>query len=52
MGITTRAAVLRASTDVHPFADDPGRPLVLGGVTFEASGAWPDTATRTSSPTP
>jgi 2-C-methyl-D-erythritol 2,4-cyclodiphosphate synthase len=21
--------------DVHPFADDPGRPLVLGGVTFE-----------------
>jgi 2-C-methyl-D-erythritol 2,4-cyclodiphosphate synthase len=21
--------------DVHPFADDPGRPLVLGGVRFE-----------------
>lgn len=21
--------------DVHPFADDPGRPLVLGGVTFD-----------------
>jgi 2-C-methyl-D-erythritol 2,4-cyclodiphosphate synthase len=20
--------------DVHPFADDPGRPLVLGGITF------------------
>jgi 2-C-methyl-D-erythritol 2,4-cyclodiphosphate synthase len=21
--------------DVHPFSDDPGRPLVLGGVTFD-----------------
>jgi 2-C-methyl-D-erythritol 2,4-cyclodiphosphate synthase len=23
--------------DVHPFSDDPARPLVLGGVTFDAS---------------
>jgi 2-C-methyl-D-erythritol 2,4-cyclodiphosphate synthase len=24
--------------DIHPFSDDPGRPLVLGGVTFEGRG--------------
>jgi 2-C-methyl-D-erythritol 2,4-cyclodiphosphate synthase len=23
--------------DVHPFSDDPGRPLILGGVTLEGS---------------
>jgi 2-C-methyl-D-erythritol 2,4-cyclodiphosphate synthase len=23
--------------DVHPFSDDPGRPLVLGGVTFDGA---------------
>ncbi|MEO6987962.1 MAG: 2-C-methyl-D-erythritol 2,4-cyclodiphosphate synthase, partial [Aquihabitans sp.] len=25
--------------DVHPFIDDPARPLVLGGVTFESERA-------------
>jgi 2-C-methyl-D-erythritol 2,4-cyclodiphosphate synthase len=25
--------------DVHPFVDEPGRPLVLGGVTFESDRA-------------
>ena len=46
------AARVGMGFDVHPFSDDPGRALVLGGVTLPGSGAWPVTATPTWSPTP
>jgi 2-C-methyl-D-erythritol 2,4-cyclodiphosphate synthase len=32
------AARVGMGFDVHPFAEDPGRPLVLGGVTLEGRG--------------